>query len=44
MIFFAEEFNASEIIRLLKLVDEGKPSIIFILKKLNANYRYKGAS
>lgn len=39
--FFAEEFNASEIIRLLKLVDEGKPSILFILKKLNANYGYR---
>ena len=39
--FFAEEFNSKDMINLLTLVNESKPSLIFMMRKINGNYGFK---
>lgn len=39
--FFSEEFNSKEFLDLLNEVEDGNPSIYFILKRLNANFGYR---
>lgn len=39
--FFSEEFNSLEFCQLLDEIENGKPDIFFMLRKLNAEYGYK---
>ena len=39
--YFTEEFDALEFLKLIKEIDEGTPSIVYMLNKLNALYNYK---
>ncbi|SDO89854.1 helicase C-terminal domain-containing protein [Clostridium gasigenes] len=39
--FFSEEFNSKEFLDLLDEIENGNPSIYFILRRLNANFGYR---